>query len=65
LPKPTRVYNAGIPVIVFSAEDIQKEYEKLRDLGVVFRKAPTKTDWGTEAIFEDTCGNLIQLAQMA
>ena len=55
------IYKAGLPVIVFSADDIQKEYEKLRDRGVVFRKEPTKTEWGTEAIFEDGCGNLIQI----
>jgi hypothetical protein len=36
----------------------------MKALGVAFRKEPTKTDWGTEAIFEDTCGNLIQLAQV-
>jgi predicted enzyme related to lactoylglutathione lyase len=58
------VYQAGLPVIVFGTEDIQKECERLKALGVVFKKEPTKTDWGTEAIFEDTCGNLIQLAQV-
>ena len=57
------VYQAGLPIIVFGTEDIQKEYQRLKALGVVFRKEPTKTDWGVEAIFEDTCGNLIQLAQ--
>jgi catechol 2,3-dioxygenase-like lactoylglutathione lyase family enzyme len=57
------VYQAGLPVIVFGTADIQKEYERLKALDVVFRKEPTKTDWGTEAIFEDTCGNLIQIAQ--
>ncbi len=35
----------------------------MKELGVVFTKEPTKTEWGTEAIFEDTCGNFIQLAQ--
>jgi len=58
------VYQAGLPVIVFGTADVQKEYERLKALGVVFRKEPTKTDWGTEAIFEDTCGNLIQIAQV-
>ena len=58
------VYQAGLPIIVFGAADIQHEYERLKALGVVFRTEPTKTDWGTEAIFEDTCGNLIQLAQV-
>ena len=57
------VYQAGLPLIVFGTADIQQEYSRLRALGVVFRTEPTKTDWGIEAIFEDTCGNLIQLAQ--
>jgi len=58
------IYNAGLPVIVFGVDDIQKEYDRLKALGVVFRKEPTKTEWGTETIFEDTCGNLIQLHQV-
>ncbi len=57
------VYNAGIPLIVFGVADIDKEYARLKALGVVFRGEPTRTDWGTQAVFEDTCGNLIQLAQ--
>ena len=60
-PYQERIYKAGLPVIVFSADDIQQEYEKLIGRGVVFRKAPTKTDWGIEAIFEDGCGNHIQI----
>ncbi len=58
------LYNAGLPVIVFGAEDIQKEYERLKGLGVVFKSEPTPTDWGTQAVFEDTCGNLIQIHQV-
>lgn len=57
------VYKAGLPVIVFGVEDIQKEYERLKKLGVVFRSEPQKTEWGIQTLFEDTCGNLIQLYQ--
>ena len=57
------LYQAGIPVIVFGVENIYTEYERIRNLGVVFRKEPTKTEWGTEALFEDTCGNIVQLFQ--
>jgi len=57
------VYKAGLPVVVFGVADIQKEYERMRALGVAFRKPPTKTEFGLEAVFEDTCGNLIQLHQ--
>ncbi len=35
----------------------------MKELGVVFTKEPTKMDWGTETLFEDTCGNFIQLMQ--
>lgn len=58
------IYNAKMPVIIFSVDNINQEYEKLKGLGVQFIKAPTKADWGIEAIFDDTCGNYIQLAQM-
>jgi predicted enzyme related to lactoylglutathione lyase len=58
------LYQAELPVIVFGTADIHKEYQRLKALGVVFKKEPTKTDWGMEAIFEDTCGNLIQLTQV-
>lgn len=57
------LYEAKLPTIVFSAKDIQQEYQRLADAGVKFRKAPTQTEWGWEALFEDTCGNLIQLTQ--
>jgi predicted enzyme related to lactoylglutathione lyase len=57
------LYNAGIPAIVFGVEDVQKEYEKLKERGVVFKKEPTKTEYGTEATFDDTCGNWIQIHQ--
>jgi len=58
------IYKEELPAIVFGVEDIQQEYERLKKLGVAFRGEPTKTDWGTQAVFEDTCGNLIQLHQM-
>jgi predicted enzyme related to lactoylglutathione lyase len=57
------VYKAGMPIIVFGVTDVQKEYEKLKSRGIVFKKPPTKNEWGTEAIFDDTCGNYIQIHQ--
>ncbi len=57
------LYAAGVPVIVFGTADIQAEYARLQERGVVFRQEPTVTDFGTVATFEDTCGNLIQLFQ--
>lgn len=57
------LYKAGIPVIVFTAPDIQREYERLRGLGVKFRSEPVQTEFGIEALFEDGFGNIIQLYQ--
>lgn len=58
------LYAEGIPAIVFGVEDIQKEYDRLRASGVNFKSAPEKTDWGTQAVFDDTCGNYVQMHQM-
>lgn len=57
------VFEQGLPLVVFGVEDVQAEYSRLRDLGVVFRGEPTTEEWGTAAVFEDTCGNLIQIHQ--
>ncbi len=58
------VYEMGLPVIIFGVDDIQQETARLKKLGVVFRQDPVKQDWGGYlATFEDTCGNLISLAQ--
>lgn len=57
------LFEAGIPLTLFAVDDIQKEYERMKKLGVVFKTAPTKMGPVTIAVFEDTCGNLIQMAQ--
>lgn len=57
------IYDAGLPVIVFGTDDIEADVERLKSLGVAFRQEPTKTEWGTQAVFDDTCGNFIQLHQ--
>src|SRR5687767_13679996 len=59
------LYEAGLPVIVFTVDNnIEAEYERLKGLGVVFRNEPKQTEWGIEAVFEDGCGNLVQLHQI-
>ena len=57
------IFNAGIPATSFGVDDINSEYERMKELGVEFTSEPTKTDWGTFAVFNDTCGNLINLHQ--
>lgn len=57
------VYKAGLPIIVFGVDDIQKEVEILRGRGVKITQEPTKADWGTHAVFDDDNGNLIQIVE--
>lgn len=57
------VYESGLPWIVLGVTDVTKEYERLTQLGVTFASEPTSTEWGTQAVFDDTCGNLVQLHQ--
>ena len=57
------IHEEGIPATSFLVDDVQKEHERLQKMGVVFTMKPTSTDWGTVAVFDDTCGNLIQLYQ--
>ena len=57
------LYSAGIPLIAFLSNDIQKEYKLLKGRGVIFRGEPQAIGPITSALFEDTCGNLINLVQ--
>lgn len=65
LVKPYRdgLRAAGLPTIVFGVADVRAEYERLRACGVAFTQEPQMAEWGTTAVFDDTCGNLIQLHQ--
>ena len=58
------IFAQGIPSTAFAVDDIQNEYERLKQLGVVFKTTPTKMGPATVAVFDDTCGNLIQLYQV-
>jgi catechol 2,3-dioxygenase-like lactoylglutathione lyase family enzyme len=57
------LYDQGIPLTVFVVDDIQKEYERMKKLGVKFSQEPTRIKPTTFAVFEDTRGNLIQIVQ--
>ena len=54
----------GIPYTAFEADDIQNEYARMKKLGAEFTMEPTNMGSTTVAIFEDTCGNLIQIYQV-
>nr|WP_133741253.1 VOC family protein [Actinorugispora endophytica] len=58
------LFAAGIPATTFATDDIRAEYARMRDLGVVFTMEPTSTGPVTQAVFDDTCGNLIGLSQV-
>ena len=57
------IYEQGIPATSFGVENIQAEFEKLKGLDVRFTMEPTKMDKVTVAVFDDTCGNVIQIIQ--
>ena len=52
----------GIPYTSFGVDDVQAEFERMRDLGVQFTQEPLDLGPVTTAVFDDTCGNLIQIA---
>ncbi|HEV7651461.1 MAG TPA: VOC family protein [Actinophytocola sp.] len=53
----------GIPYTSFAVDDVRAEFERLRGLGVRFTQEPTEMGPMTTAVLDDTCGNLIQIAQ--
>lgn len=66
---PARVYQqalfeAGIPLTAFHVEDVEAEYQRLKGKGVVFSLAPTLMGAVRLAVFDDTCGNNIQMVQV-
>ncbi len=66
--EPARVYqkalfDAGIPAIAFITSDILAEADRLKARGVLFRSEPQEMGPIISVMFEDTCGNLINLVQ--
>ena len=57
------IFEEGIPAASFGVADIRAEHEKLKSLGVAFTMEPTELANVTIAVFDDTCGNPIQIAQ--
>jgi catechol 2,3-dioxygenase-like lactoylglutathione lyase family enzyme len=55
----------GIPYTSFSVDDVRADFERLSGRGVHFTQPPTEMGPVTTAVFDDTCGNLIQIAQRA
>lgn len=59
------LFDAGIPAMAFITKDIQAECARLKELGVVLHGEPKRMGPITAVLFEDTCGNLINLVQPA
>ncbi|HTY57878.1 MAG TPA: VOC family protein [Bacteroidota bacterium] len=58
------LFKAGIPAAVFHVRDIEKEYQRLTEAGVAFSVKPTPAGPTKRAVFNDTCGNNIQILQI-
>lgn len=58
------LFKEGIPFTAFEVDNIQKEYIRMKKLGVRFTQSPIKMGETTQAVFNDTCGNLIQIYQV-
>ena len=67
--EPAKIYqkalfDAGIPYTQFNSDNVQQDYERLVSLGVEFSVKPTEMGTVKIAVFNDTCGNNIQIVQM-
>ena len=59
------MFAQSIPLAAFEVTDLASEYARLKALGVVFTREPTRAGPVTLAVFSDACGNLIQMYQLA
>lgn len=57
------LYSEGTPLTALAVDNIDEEYSRLTKLGVIFQGAPKQMGPTTVAIFDDTCGNYVQLFQ--
>ncbi|ABP55841.1 VOC family protein [Salinispora tropica] len=62
-PWKAALVNDGIPSTSFAVDDVHSECDRLRGLGVRFTQDPLRVGPVTTAVFDDTCGNLIQIEQ--
>jgi catechol 2,3-dioxygenase-like lactoylglutathione lyase family enzyme len=58
------LFTAGIPLTAFNVDDVEKEYHRLLALGVSFSLSPTVMGTVKIAVFNDTCGNNIQIFEL-
>ena len=58
------MFQQGQPTAMFYTDDVQRDYERMKAAGAEFTMPPTKVTGSTIAMVKDTCGNLIQIAQL-
>jgi predicted enzyme related to lactoylglutathione lyase len=59
------IFQQGQPAAMFFTDDVQGDYERIKARGAEFKMPPTEVTGSTIAQLNDTCGNLIQLTQLA
>jgi catechol 2,3-dioxygenase-like lactoylglutathione lyase family enzyme len=63
-PYKNALVDDGIPATSFAVDDVQAEFDRLRSKGVRFTQEPSEMGGVTMAVFDDTCGNLIQIVRL-
>ncbi len=59
------IFQQGQPATMFFTDDVKAEYERIKARGAEFTMPPTEVTGSTIAVLNDTCGNLIQITQLA
>ena len=59
------MFQQGQPAIMFFTDDVKGDYERIKALGAEFTMPPTQVTGSTVTILKDTCGNLVQISQLA
>jgi predicted enzyme related to lactoylglutathione lyase len=59
------IFQQGQPAAMFFTDDVKGDYERIKARGAEFTMPPTDTTGSTIAMLKDTCGNLIQLTELA
>jgi predicted enzyme related to lactoylglutathione lyase len=59
------MFQQGQPALMFFTDDVKGDYEKIKARGAEFTMPPTAVTGSTIAMLKDTCGNLIQISQLA
>src|SRR5580700_2584755 len=59
------IFEQGQPAVMFFTDDVKGDYERIKAHGAEFTMTPTDVTGSTIAMLKDTCGNLVQLTQLA